>query len=460
MTSGERARAELPWLGHVRATLALGLPLIGAQLAQMAINVTDTVMVGRLGAPELAAAVLATQTFFLVWMFGTGFALAIMPLAASAAGQGFRQGVRRSVRMGLWVLAAYGALVMLPLWHTEGILLLLGQDPEVAAVAGRFMRVLQWSMFASLFIMGLRSYLSVLGRAHVVLWATVLGAVLNALFCYALIFGHFGMPALGVVGAAFASVGTSLFIALLLFAYTLWAPGLRAYEMYSRIWRPDWPAFREVLRLGWPISTTIIAEVGLFTASSIMMGWLGTLELAAHGITLQLASIAFMIPLGLSNAVTVRVGLAHGQRDWAALGRAAKAGLGVAAVVALLSALLFWMLPETLIGLYLDREDPNAGEVLRLGVPLLAVAAAFQMVDALQVVGSAALRGLKDTRVPMVIALFSYWLVGMPSAWLLAFVAGWGGVGIWCGLALGLLSAAVLLNWRFLRRDRLGLLDH
>lgn len=452
-------QAELSWLGHVRATFALGLPLIGAQLAQMAINVTDTVMIGRLGALELAAAVLATQTFFLFWMFGSGFALAMMPLAANAAGQGLRQGVRRSVRMGLWVVMAYSLLVMPVLWHTEGILLLLGQDPEVAAIAGRFMRVLQWSMFASLFIMGLRSYLSVLGRAHVVLWATVLGAVLNAGFVYALIFGHFGMPALGVVGAAWASVGTSLFIALLLFAYTLWNPGLRHYELYARIWRPDWPAFREVLRLGWPIGATIIAEVGLFTASSVMMGWLGTLELAAHGITLQLASITFMIPLGLANAVTVRVGLAYGQRDWVALGRAANAALGVAAVIAILCAALFWTLPETLLGLYLDEADPNAREVLRFGVPLLAVAAAFQIVDALQVVGSGALRGLKDTRMPMLIALFSYWLIGMPTAWLLAIGADWRGVGIWCGLAFGLLAAAVLMNWRFLRRDRLGLLE-
>lgn len=450
---------ELSWLGHVRATFALGLPLIGTQLAQMAINVTDTVMVGRLGAPELAATVLATQTFFLFWMFGSGFALAMMPLAASAAGQGLRYAVGRSVRMGLWVVMAYSALVMPVLWHAEGILLLLGQEPELAAIAGRFMRVLQWSMFASLFIMGMRSYLSVLGRAHVVLWATVLGAVLNAGFVYALIFGHFGMPALGVVGAAWASVGTSLFIALLLLGYSLRSPGLRHYELYAGILRPDWPAFREVLRLGWPIGATIIAEVGLFTASSVMMGWLGTLELAAHGITLQLAAITFMIPLGLSNAVTVRVGLAHGQRDRVALGRAANAALAVAAAIATLCAALFWMLPETLLGLYLDETDPNAAEVLRLGVPLLAVAAAFQIVDALQVVGSGALRGLKDTRMPMLIALFSYWLVGMPAAWLLAFAAGWRGVGIWYGLAFGLLAAAVLLNWRFLRRDRLGLLE-
>lgn len=457
-SAGARSAGDLSWSGHLRATLVLGIPLIGAQLAQTAVNVTDTVMIGWIGAPELAAAVLATQMFFLVWMFGSGFAQAVMPLAADAQGRRDDRGVRRSVRMGLWVVVIYSALAMVPLWHAEGILLFLRQDPQVAAIAGRFMRVLQWSMFASLFVMVLRSYLSVLDRAHVVLGATVVGAVLNAVFDYALIFGHFGAPALGVVGAALASVGTTLFTAAILFSYTFRKSDLRVYEIYARIWRPDWPAFLELLRLGWPIGATIIAEVGLFASASVMMGWLGTIQLAAHGIVLQLASIAFMIPLGLANAATVRVGLAYGRRDRLALGRAANTALGVSAIIALIGAALFWSIPDLLLGLYLDKSNANAGEVLRFGAPLLAVAAAFQIADALQVVGSGVLRGLKDTRVPMMIAIFSYWLVGMPVAYLMAFQAGWGGIGIWCGLAIGLLAAAVLMNRRFLRRESVGLL--
>ena len=456
--SSDRHQSQMSWFAHVRATLALGLPLVGAQLAQMAINVTDTVMIGWLGPRELAAAVLATQTFFLFWMFGVGLAQAVMPLAAAAEGRRDVRGVRRSVRMGLWVILAYSALAMIPLWHTEGILLLLGQEPEVAGLAGAFMRILQWSMFASLFVMVLRSYLSVLHRAHVVLWATVAGALLNAGFDYALIFGHFGAPRLGMFGAAIASFGTGLFTAMLLVVYTLQRADLRHYELYVRFWRPDWPAFREVLRVGWPIGATILAEAGLFAASSVMMGWFGTVPLAAHGIALQLASIAFMIPLGLSNAATIRVGLALGRRDQAGMTAAAGAALGVAAAIALCGAALFWIMPETLIGLYLDRSHANAQEVLRVGVPLLGVAAAFQLVDALQVVGSGSLRGLKDTRVPMAIAVVSYWLIGMPAAYLLAFPLHWGGVGIWSGLACGLLAAAALMNWRFFRRQRFTLL--
>ncbi|KQT64469.1 MULTISPECIES: MATE family efflux transporter [unclassified Aureimonas] len=443
--------------GHIGQTLMLGLPLAGAQLAQMSINVTDTALIGRLGPEPLAAAVLAAQTFFLVWMFGAGFAQAVMPVAAAAAGRGDVPGIRRSVRMGLWVVLLYGALVMVPLWHTEAILLALGQEPRVSALAGAFMRILQWSMFPALLLVTLRSYLGVLDRANVILAITVFGAILNGALDVVLIFGHLGAPALGMAGAAYASVTANIAMALIVFLYTWKAPGLAAHELYVRFWRPDWQAFAEVLRLGWPISTTIVAEVGLFAAASILMGWLGTIQLAAHGIALQLASIAFMIPLGLASAGTIRVGQAYGAEDWTGVGRAGTAALVLAVGIAFVGALFFWIIPEALISLYLDRNDPNAAAVLAFGAPLLFVAAAFQFVDGLQVVASGLLRGLKDTRIPMLIALFSYWVIGMPVAYLLAFKLGFGGPGVWIGLASGLLCAAVLMTARFQARARLGL---
>jgi MATE family multidrug resistance protein len=347
---------------------------------------------------------------------------------------------------------------MLPLWHTEAILLALGQEPETAAIAGTYMRVVQWGMLPALMVMGLRSYVTVVGRAYVVLAVVAFGALCNAFFDYALIFGHFGAPALGIVGAALATAGTNLVMAALLFAYTALAPSLRRYEIYARFWRPDWDAFREIVRLGWPISATIIAEVGLFSASSLMMGWLGTIPLAAHGIALQIASVAFMVPLGLASAATVRVGLALGRGDAVDLGRAGNTALLLAMLIAFAGAVVLWTWPDTLIGFYLDPENDNAGALLASAVPLLLVAAAFQLFDSLQVVASGILRGFKDTRVPMLIALFSYWGVGLPVAYLLAFGAGWGGVGVWWGLALGLAAAALLLSGRFQRRDRLGLL--
>lgn len=442
-----------PWTSHAKATFALGLPLVGAQLAQMSINVTNTVMIGQLGAAELAAAVLATQTFYVFWMFGSGFAYAVMPLAAAAHGNRDTRAVRRSVRMGLWVGGLYSLLVMVPLWFTEAILVALGQQPDIAAEAGAYVRVLQWSMLPYLSTFVLRSYLSALERPNVVLAITLLGAGLNGLFNYVLIFGHFGAPALGLTGSGIASVGTSAATFLLLFAYTKRARGLEIFDLWRRFYAPDWPAFFEVLRLGWPIGATILAEVGLFTAASIMMGWIGTLELAAHGIALQLASISFMIPLGLASAATVRVGTAFGRQDAPNLARAARTSLLVAGIISCTAAVLFWIAPGMLIGLYLDMRQPNASAVLAAAVPLLAVAAAFQIVDSIQVTASGILRGMKDTRLPMFIAVASYWLVGMPVAYGLAFGLGWGGLGVWWGLAAGLLVAAILMSLRFVRLE-------
>ena len=455
--SGKGSQTTLSWAGHTRATLALGVPLIGAQLAQMAIGVTDTVMIGWLGASELAAAVLGAQAFFLFLIFGMGFTLAVMPLAAQAHGRDDVRGVRRSVRMGMWVVLFYSAIVMVPLWMTESILLALGQPAETAALAGDYMRVAQWAMAPSLMIMTFRSYLSALERAQVVLWATVAGTIANAFLNYMFIFGNFGAPRLEVVGAAVASVGTASVTFVLLTLYTVTRSDLKRYQLLVRFWRPDWQAFFEVLRLGWPISATILAETSLFAASSVMIGWIGTIELAAHGIALQLASIAFMFPLGLSGAATVRVGNAYGRKDWVGLGRAGSVSIVLAVAVTLSLAAVFWTFPEALIGLYLDEDNPDAAAVLRHAVPLLIVAAAFQTVDGLQAIGAGLLRGLKDTKVPMVFAVFSYWAVGMTAAYLLAFYWNLGAVGVWWGLAVGLLLAAILMNWRFMMRERLGL---
>ncbi|RIY03336.1 MATE family efflux transporter [Aureimonas flava] len=452
------AAATASWRAHLRAMLVLGIPLIGAQLAQMSINVTNTVLIGWLGPVELAAAVLTSQTFYVFWMFGSGLAYAVMPMAAAANGRGDTRAVRRSVRMGLWAVGIFSAIAMVPLWFTRDIFLALGQDPRVAELGGRYMRILQWSMLPYLATFVLRSYLSALERPRAVLVATVAGAIVNAFANYALIFGHFGLPALGLTGSGIASVTTSAFVLLSLIAYTRAVPAFAPYDLWRRFHLPDWEALREVARLGWPIGATIVAEVGLFTAASVMMGWIGTVELAAHGIALQLASTSFMIPLGLSSAATVRVGSAYGRGSAGDVARAARVAMMVAIGIAFFAALLFWLMPERLIGLYLDLGQPEAAVVLATAVPLLAVAAAFQLIDAAQVTANGVLRGLKDTRTPMLIAVASYWAVGMPVAYTLAFPVGWGGVGVWWGLASGLLVAAVSMTARYLQRERGGLL--
>ncbi len=449
-------RASLAWPSQIRATLVLGLPLAGTQLAQVAIHVTDTVMVGRLGTVELAAGVLATQFFHLLWMLGSGFAIAVMPMVAAAAGQDDTRSVRRSVRMGIWVSALYSVAVLPVTMNTRAIMTALGQSPQVVEFTGQYMDVLQWAMFPALCVIVFRSFLGAMRRANVVFAFTLVGVGFNALVAYAFIYGHFGAPALGVAGAGLAGFLTMSLIATLGALYCALHPALRHLEIFVRFWRPDWPGFMEIVRLGWPIGATIVAEVGMFWASGIMVGWVGPVPLAAHGIALQLASIAFMIPLGLANAATVRVGHAYGAQDPAGIGRAARAAVLVALVIAVFAAILFWTVPGPLIGLYLSDSDPDAAAVLAYGIPLLAVAAAFQLFDSTQAMAAGILRGLKDTRVPMMLAVVSYWLIGMPAAYVFAFPLGFGGIGVWLGLGLGLLVASVLLSRRFLARERDG----
>lgn len=453
MASGALGTADgQSWGAHARATLALGLPLVGTQIAQIAITTTDVVMLGWYGTEELAATVLASQAFFVVFIFGIGFSSAVLPLAAQAEGRNDPTHVRRSVRMGMWILLLFSALVMPLLWYLEPVLVALGQKPEIAALAGDYIRIAQWGMFPALMMMALRSFFAARSRAGIVLWSALIGTLVNGVLNYALIFGHFGAPEMGVRGAAVASVISSTVIFLIMAGWAVLHPRHLEYRLFQRFWRPEWPAFFEVFRLGLPIGFTILAEAGLFMAASLMMGWLGTVQLAAHGIAIQLASISFMIPLGLSHAATVRVGQAYGRGDRVSLARAAHTVMGLAVVISFAAGLLFWLVPEALIGLFIDETNVDAADLLAAAVPLLLVAGAFQMVDAIQVIGAGLLRGLKDTRIPMYVAMISYWPIGLSTAYGLGFGLDLGGPGIWAGLAIGLGAAAVLLNLRFANR--------
>ena len=442
-------RQDNSWGAHFKATFFLGVPLIGAQLAQLGIHTTDVVILGRLGAAHLAAIVLASQFFFTVFILGSGFANAVMPMVAQAYGRGDTVSVRRSVRMGMWVVLLYSALMIPLFYNAENLLLYAGQKPEVAALAGSYLEIAQWGIGPALLFMTLRGLVSAHGRAGIVLYVTIIILTINAFFAYALVLGHFGFPRLGIEGAAIVSVGVNVLSFVLLTAYIQLRPELRRYELFVRFWRPDWPAFREVVHLGLPIGFTMLAEVTLFTGASLLMGNIGTLELAAHGIALQLASIAFMIPLGLAQAGTVRVGVAHGRGDHLGIVRASWAVLVVAAIIAVAGGLLFALIPTTLASVFLDKAGKDSAAVLAIAGPFVVIAGIFQLVDGLQAIAAGLLRGLKDTRMPMILALISYWPIGFLCAWFFAFPAGFGGIGIWFGFVGGLGAAAVLLNWRF-----------
>ena len=445
------------WATHVRGTLVLGVPLIGAQLATSAIGVTDTVMMGWLGVEKLAGGVLATQMHFVVWLFGAGFAFAIIPLAASAHGSDDVRGVRRSVRMGIWAVTFYFFLSLIPLWFAKDIMLLLGQEEVVAIIVEQYLRIAMWSTLPLLLFFCMRSLLTVFEFGKIILWASVSTAVLNAVFNYAFMFGNFGAPEMGVRGAAVGTLLTQIVVFSGGLIYMLRNAEIAPYEIFVRIWQPDWSALAEILRIGWPISFGILAEISLFIGASIMMGWIGTVPLAAHGIALQLATITFMIPLALSNVATVRVGKALGRKDWLGLERAGISVLVISISFAVFGAIVFFAMPETLVQLFLDESMPDTSLVIAYAIPLIFVAAVFQLVDSAQVVAVGVLRGMKDARTPMFIAIFCYWIVGMPVAYIFAFTLGYGGVGLWFGLALALFLAAILLNGRFMLRRKYGL---
>ena len=447
-------QSDPSWRGHIRATLRLGLPLIGSQLAFIGLGVTDTIMLGWLGAAPLAAGVLATQFLFLVMITGSGMANAVSPIVANALGAGDQRAVRRSVRMSLWGSVIYCLFAVWPLWFAEDLFLMLGQDPELAKAGESYLRIAVFSLPVALFHNSIRSYLTALEYAGIVLWATVVGLILNAFINYAFIFGNFGAPALGIRGAAVATLTTSVVMLVIMTVYAVTRSELKEYEILNRIWQPDWSALGEVFRLGWPISLTLLAEISLFSISSIMMGWIGVIALAAHGIALQVISVLFMIPLGLTFAATVRVGRAVGRQDALGLYRASVTVTAMATIIALLSAVLLLVVPEPLIELFLDADNPDALEIVSIGVPLLAVAAAFQVADTLQVIAAGLLRGLKDTKIPMYMAIVSYLVVGITVAYVLAFPMGLEGPGVWAGLAIGLTLAAGLMGGRYIKLMR------
>ncbi|WP_375261281.1 MATE family efflux transporter [Palleronia sp.] len=444
----------MTWTQHINRIIALGLPLIGSLMAQMAIQLTDTAMLGRYDVAALAGQVLGSTLFSIALLFGAGFGWSVTPVIAEAEARGHSTEIRRVTRMAFWLSAGFGAVV-LPVFLLAGPLFVaLGQEPATAETAARYLSIQGLSIFPALGLMVIRAYLSGLGRTRAQFWAMAAAFALNAAINYVLIFGAFGFPELGVTGAAIGSVisTTVAFLALAVHA----AVATPEHDLFRNIWKPDSQALSRVFHLGWPIGTATLAEAALFSGATVLMGWLGTVPLAAHGIAMQIISIIFMAHLGLSQAATIRAGNAVGRNDPAGLRKGALAALMLSCCVALptLAALVF--LPDPLIDLFLGRDEPAREAVLALGRGLLAAAALFQLADAAQVMAMGFLRGLQDTRVPMWLAGISYWVIGMPLAWLLGFPAGLGGVGVWLGMAGGLTVAAVTLQTRFWRRTRLA----
>lgn len=459
MSPGERRR-DASWGREIGATLSLAWPMILSNLAATALATIDVVLLGRLAPEALAAAALGTNLFNAVLITAIGLVTAVSPLIAAEYGRrrSSVRDIRRSVQGGFWLAMAISIPAWIALSQAETILIALGQQPALAADAGTYLGALMWALLPNLLFVVLRSFMAALGRPG---WglAVALGAMpVNVGLASALIFGRFGAPQLGLIGAGIATAITSLLSVAALALVTLRHGSFRRYRVFGGMWRPDWSRVAALWRVGAPVAVTLAFEVAFFSGIGLLMGTIGAAELAAHTIALQIAAMCFMVPLGIGQAATIRVGHALGAADHRAIAMAGWSAFGVSVAFTLLTASLLTGVPNLLVGAFLDPAVPANAPVAALAVSFLAFAALFQLADAAQVVGAGMLRGLEDTRVPMVYAALGYWGIGTPVGLALAFPFGLRGSGLWIGLATGLAAVALLMLRRWSARARLGLL--
>jgi MATE family multidrug resistance protein len=436
------------WSAEIRATARLATPLVAAQLAQISMSFIDVVMVGRLGPEAMAAVVLGHTVFFTSMLVGVGFVIAVSPLVAQAFGAGDRPSASRAARQGLWVAVLMAGPLIVLMAYAEPLLLAARQDAQTSALAAGYLGALAWGILPDLGFGALRGFMEGIGKPRPILFIALVAAVLNVGANYVLMFGKLGFPALGVVGTGYASALVFWVMFGLMALVVRWAEPYKSYRVFRGLRRPDPSALKELARVGWPIGIGLGVESGMFTAATLLIGTLSVEALAAHQVALNAASVSFMIPLGIAFAATSRVGQAVGRGDPEGVRRAGQAALVLGVGSMLAGAMLFWLLPGAIVAVYLDADAAGAAEVGDLAVILLGIAAVFQLVDGAQAVYGGALRGLKDTKAVMLIALVAYWGVGLTTAVMLTR-SGWGAPGVWWGLVVGLAAAAVLLRLRF-----------
>jgi len=437
------------WRAELVETVKLATPMAATQLGQIAMMTTDLALLGRLGDHVVAAVALAHTVLFAAYTLGLGLVSAVAPLASQAFGAREPRFVRRAVRVGIWAALLAGVpLTVLQLWG-ENILLALGQPPESAGLAGRYLLGLSWCLVPAWIFIVLRNFMSAVNRPEPALWITLAAIPVNGVVSWGLIYGDFGLPALDILGAGLATtiVNVGMCAAAVWFAYT--RHPFKKYRVLGRFWRLDWALMGRLLAVGLPISGAFLVEFGLFAGAALLMGHIGTVALAAHAIALQTAAILYMVPFGISLAATVRVGHAVGRRDAAGTRRAGFAALALAAAFMAGMTLMIVLARHAVPLLFLGSGAAAAGETVALAATLLVLGATFSITDGVQSVAAGALRGLNDTSVPFAIAVFSFWLVGFATSYVLGFQLGLGAVGIWTGLSIGTGAFALLLLWRF-----------
>jgi MATE family multidrug resistance protein len=429
-------------------------PLAAGAFAEMAIGFTDTMMVGRLGSVALAGVGITVNFFFTLLLVGMGAVSIVSVIAAEAHARNQPAGVSSALSNGIWFAVLLGVPLTVGLWFVPDVLTLLGQPAEAIEVSREYTLTLTWCLLPYLLFTVARCFVSALSRVRSVMIIAIAAVPLNALINYGLIFGNFGLPRLEVFGAGLGTTITNLLMLLALTFEILRDPAFRPYRPLRNLLDIDFGLLLRMMRLGFPAGGLSGVESCFFSAIAVMMGWIGTVALAANQIAGAVVSMVFMVPWAMSQAVAVRVSYGVGWRDPAAARRAGFVAIGIGVVYMATMAIVMWLFPEIFISLFIDVDDPQREVVEALGVSLILIAAVFQIVDGTQIIALGALRGLQDTKVPFLIGTVGYWLTGLGSGYLFAFVFGWGAVGLWWGVAMGLAAAAVLLTWRFHTRSR------
>jgi multidrug resistance protein, MATE family len=444
-------RSELPQ--ELRVVAKLALPVVLGQLCAMGMNVVDTMLAGQHSAHALAVVGIGSALWSLVLIIILGLLLALPPLVSELDGAGHRDRIAALVSQGIWLALMVAGVLFFAVRNTEPLLKLMQVDPLLVPDVVAFLRTLSFATPALAMFFALRYFSEGIGYTRATLYFSLLGIALMLPIGYVLVFGRLGFPEMGARGCALA-LAISLWLQVIAFAiFVLRHPVYRDIELLRRFARPRWSEMRHLLALGLPIGFMVLMEGSLFIVSALLIGSLGTIAVAGHQIAINLASVAFMVPLGIGAATTVRVGNALGANDPMRLRAAVVSGLMLVLVAQLLTASSMAWFAESLARLY--TAEPT---VIALASQLLIVCAIFQFSDGLQAVSASALRGLQDVRVPALLTLLAYWMIGMSIGYWLAFNQSMGARGMWWGLAAGLSASALFLLlrlWHQLRKPRI-----
>ncbi len=442
--------SQVPSLRYeIGRTLILAGPLVVGQLTNFGMNFVDTVMAGRIGTVDLGAIAVGSSIWAAGFLFVLGILMAVSAVVSQLDGAGRQHQVGEFTRQALWLSLLLGVGLFFAMRSGGWVMRTIEVAPAVASLSMEYLKAISWGAPALCAMMVLRFFSEGTGYTRPTMYIGMLGIACNVPLNYVLMFGKLGVPAMGAVGAGWA---TAIIFWLQLIALTVWIVCRPRYAPFALFERFSWPNRREIVALTWlglPIGIMVFLEAGLFVGSALLIGTLGAVPVAAHQVAMNYAGLMFMVPVGLAGAITVRVGNAMGRSDPAGARRAGLVGMGIAVSFGTLSALVMFTVPGWIVAMY-----TNVPEVSSLAVSLLFFAAVFQLADCLQASAAGALRGLKDTRMPMIYSIIAYWAVGLTSGWLLTFHYGLGPKGMWIGIIGGLCLASILLGSRFLRITR------